>query len=500
VSVLDLRPNSQDISAFYLREIYQILADPNITVPPTSIPSTIARPPPFSPLRYAVLVNSLWFLSLVISLTCALLATSLHQWSRRYIRVTQPTRCNPEKRARLRAFFANGADKMGLPWAVEGLPALIHLSLFLFFAGLVVFLFNINHSVFKIVIWWIGVFSVVYVGMTVMPIFRPDSPYYTPLSSTAWSLHAFLPCALYGILFFIALILFLFFLCFVYLWNFVFPQRSASHLDYMPLENFVIRLRKQSVHYGSRMLAGEWKAVEETTSKQSSDIDLGILDWTIGALGDDETLGRLFEAIPSFFSSQLVKNLKRPLPDLVRWKFADSFRGFLSRNLTSNSVSEEVKIRQFYICMNAAKVVYDSRDIENILGSLFRLGLGQVPISYRTAEILTRWCTSNERQFSSDFRRTVANIFLFVRERDDRWIALTKDQFGMPEDVLRDNIAHGDNSVLLAILIHRTRLLPVRTGPLNFGFCHHFPILTYAIRFLDCKTNSVPYGMKSFEN
>jgi hypothetical protein len=224
------------------------------------------------------------------------------------------------------------------------------------------------------------------------------------------------------------------------------------------------------------------------------------LEWTIGALGDDETLERLFEAIPSFFSSQLVKNLKIPLPDLVRSKFADSFRGFLSRNLTSNSVSEEVKIRQFYICMNAAKVVCDSRDIENILGSLFRLGLGQVPISYRTAEILTRWCTSNERQFSSDFRRTVAKIFLFVRERDDRWIALTKDQFGMPEDVLRDNIAHGDNSVLLAILIHRTRLLPVRTGPLNFGFCHHFPILTYAIRFLDCKTNSVPYGMKSFEN
>jgi hypothetical protein len=53
---------------------------------------------------------------------------------------------------------------------------------------------------------------------------------------------------------------------------------------------------------------------------------------------------------------------------------------------------------------------------------------------------------------------------LFVRERDDRWIGLAKDQFGMPEDVLRDNIAHGDNSVLLAILIHRTRQV-IRTDP-----------------------------------
>jgi hypothetical protein len=62
-------------------------------------------------------------------------------------------------------------------------------------------------------------------------------------------------------------------------------------------------------------MLGVSKAAEETASKQSSDIDLGILDWTIGALGDGETLERLFEAIPGFFSSQWVKNLKRPLRD-----------------------------------------------------------------------------------------------------------------------------------------------------------------------------------------
>ncbi|KAF8475257.1 hypothetical protein DFH94DRAFT_603116, partial [Russula ochroleuca] len=136
VTVQDLRPNSQDTSAFYLGNIYGVLADPN-----ASIPSPVAKPPPFSPPRYAVWVNSLWFLSLVMSLSCALWATSLHQWARRYIRVTQPARCSPEKRARIRAFFADGVDKMHMPWAVEGLPALLHLSLFLFFGGLVIFLF-----------------------------------------------------------------------------------------------------------------------------------------------------------------------------------------------------------------------------------------------------------------------------------------------------------------------------------------------------------------------
>ena len=62
-------------------------------------------------------------------------------------------------------------DKMHLPWAVEALPALIHLSLFLFFASLAVFLFNINHGVFISVIWWIVGFTALYGWMTVMPNF-----------------------------------------------------------------------------------------------------------------------------------------------------------------------------------------------------------------------------------------------------------------------------------------------------------------------------------------
>src|ERR1700761_8200686 len=187
VTVQDLRPNSQDTSAFYLGNIYQVLADPNVT--PASIPSPVAKPPPFSPPRYAIWVNSLWFLSLVIGLTCALMATSLHQWSRRYISVTQPARCSPEKRARMRAYFSNGVEKMHVPWAVEGLPLLLHLSVFLFFGGLAIFLFNIDDTVFESVIWWIGLFLIVYVLITVMPFVRHDSPYYSPLSRSVWFLY-----------------------------------------------------------------------------------------------------------------------------------------------------------------------------------------------------------------------------------------------------------------------------------------------------------------------
>ncbi|KAH9051063.1 hypothetical protein EDB87DRAFT_1104016 [Lactarius vividus] len=104
VSIQDIRPNPQDTSNFYLANIYQTVANPNIS---SSLP---ASPPSFSPPNYAIWVNSLWFMSLVISLTCALLATLLQQRARRYLKVTQ-SRYSPHKRAQIRAFFAEGVDK-----------------------------------------------------------------------------------------------------------------------------------------------------------------------------------------------------------------------------------------------------------------------------------------------------------------------------------------------------------------------------------------------------
>ncbi|KAN0140621.1 hypothetical protein V8E53_001830, partial [Lactarius tabidus] len=179
VSIQDIQQNPQDTSNFYLAGIYQSVVDPNRSLisstPPTS-------PPPFSPPTYAVWVNSLWFLSLVISITCALLATLLQQWARRYLKVTQ-TRSSLHKRARIRSFFAEGVKKSHLSMVVEALPTLIHLSVSLFFAGLVVFLWNVNLTILKVVLSWISICTALYGSITLVPIFRHDSPCYSPLTS-----------------------------------------------------------------------------------------------------------------------------------------------------------------------------------------------------------------------------------------------------------------------------------------------------------------------------
>ena len=90
----------------------------------------------------------------------------------------------------MRTYFANGLDKLHIPWAVEGLPMLLHFSLFLFFGGLVIYLFNLDQEVFTCVVLWIGLFTMVYGLITLLPLMRQDSPYNTPLSTPAWFLFA----------------------------------------------------------------------------------------------------------------------------------------------------------------------------------------------------------------------------------------------------------------------------------------------------------------------
>ncbi|KAJ7342975.1 hypothetical protein DFH08DRAFT_629694, partial [Mycena albidolilacea] len=85
-----------------------------------------------------VWVNGLWFTSLMLSLTTALLAVLAKQWLRQYSSfITGSAR----ERAIIRQFRYASFDKWGVQSIISLLPAILHLSLFLFVAGLVVFVY-----------------------------------------------------------------------------------------------------------------------------------------------------------------------------------------------------------------------------------------------------------------------------------------------------------------------------------------------------------------------
>ena len=117
---------------------------PQISAPPpislSSVPSTAQQvatsPPPypaFKPLISNIRVNAYWVVSLVCSLSAALLAILIQQWVRSYMQVFQQYD-HPLKRARFRQFFFEGSE--GMRKLAKQVPRLIHVSLFLFILGL----------------------------------------------------------------------------------------------------------------------------------------------------------------------------------------------------------------------------------------------------------------------------------------------------------------------------------------------------------------------------
>jgi hypothetical protein len=69
---------------------------------------------------------------------------------------------------------------------VEGIPALLHAALFLFFAGLVEFLFPINRTIAYTVLGAVLVCGFWYAIITVLPTILRNCPYRTPLSNMCW--------------------------------------------------------------------------------------------------------------------------------------------------------------------------------------------------------------------------------------------------------------------------------------------------------------------------
>jgi Family of unknown function (DUF6535) len=332
----------------------------------------------------------------------------------------------------MRAFFANGVDMLGARLVVERLPMLLHLSLFLFFAGLGIFLFNTNHAVFNSVIWLIALFSTIYVVLTLIPMFLLQSPYFTPLSDPLFrSIH--LDLAINTAIFTA------FFL-------------SGDLVSSETRERFML--------WASRRfrwaMGGVEKGAEDIVSNRSWEVDLRILRWSIGALGDDDALEKLFEAIPGFFDSKMVKHLEGGFPKYLLNRFWNALNGFLRRTLTSNLVSESVKSHRLDIGMKAMNVISNSRasSPSSIPCDIIVGGWNKMPqISEMGPDKLLTYCTGDHELTAHYARCVVAKTLATVPERDGRWIQLAIGAFGLSEHDLQNYIDDGDDSVSLAISI-----------------------------------------------
>ncbi|KZP12379.1 hypothetical protein FIBSPDRAFT_936956 [Athelia psychrophila] len=190
------------VTAFILESYAGLMPDPNATtvallqqisqqLAGNAVQNPTLTSEPFSPTLSALRVNAFWFLSLCLALTCALAATLVQQWARHYTQAIQ-RRPAPHVQARIRRYLFKGMEKFKMSAVVEGIPTLLHASVFLFFAGLVDFLYQVNLHIAVVTLSIIAACGGLYFFITILPVLYRQSPFRTPLSEPCWAFCRFL--------------------------------------------------------------------------------------------------------------------------------------------------------------------------------------------------------------------------------------------------------------------------------------------------------------------
>jgi hypothetical protein len=316
------------VTVLLLNQISQQLSSLSVTQVSSSPPPPAYSDSSFRPTPSAIRINILWFLSLTLSLTCALAATLMQQWARRYLQQAQ-AQTTLYKRARTREYLFQGVQAFGLSQAVEAVPALLHVAVFLFFAGLVDFLFSIDSTVGRVILGVMCFFGGIYIFLTFLPNVRPNCPYRTPFSRDSLKWLLVLPTAL-------ALPSIYCLRCFV-----------RSEVFKMVRMRFLLFVQSLL-----------WTMSDAMRSLQE-DIDKKALQWTVKTVDDDDDIETFLEGIPGYLTGgRNAIPIVEDLLDLQQPKPLGHHVNRLIQTCTpegNRGAAENVRKRRALICLDTAR-------------------------------------------------------------------------------------------------------------------------------------------------
>lgn len=154
----------------------------NSSQPATTI---LNRPAPAAE-SWAVALNTLWFSALICSLASASFGILVKQWLHEYRAGISGSSLEI---ARLRQYRLNHLIKWRVAEIVAALPILLQLSLSLFFAGLLVLLWNLHRTVAFFASILVAIVILFVAVTTVLPVFWHDCCYLSPPTYALYSLH-----------------------------------------------------------------------------------------------------------------------------------------------------------------------------------------------------------------------------------------------------------------------------------------------------------------------
>lgn len=137
----------------------------------------------FRPTVSSVWINVLWLLSLLFSLTAALLGIIIKQWLREYL--LWDSVLSPSREAVLLRHIRYAAwERWKVPAIISAIPAMLEFALVLFLCGSTILLWTLNATVAIIITIFGGTFFILACVVNILPIFFHRCPY---KSATGWT-------------------------------------------------------------------------------------------------------------------------------------------------------------------------------------------------------------------------------------------------------------------------------------------------------------------------
>ncbi|KAI9436615.1 hypothetical protein H4582DRAFT_1962123 [Lactarius indigo] len=299
-SYLSSRTSSQDVTAFYMTELY-VLQAVEAGLDSSDFPLD-GTPVPIGPPKYS---HFLWFLSLVISLGCAVGATLVQEWLRRYLLLTQPG-FSPHRCARIRAFITDQFWEF-VPIFLTFLNIFLHTSIYLFLFGLGLLTANSGDLPTALVLSISIAFSFIpYLYISVKPISHPNSVLFTPLSS-------------------------------IYGW---FTAWLFNASDEKPP---AVRL---TPHRAAQKF-------EELASTRTLTLDTGAMSWLLDSLTHEQELERFLTGIPGFYKSTRVEDPAQVLRAANTDTSPKAILAFMDHSLSSDLISDTTKQQRITASLKA---------------------------------------------------------------------------------------------------------------------------------------------------
>ena len=299
------------------------------------------------------------------------------------------------------------------------LPAMIHLS---------IFLFRVNHPIFWAILANVTVCVVLYLSTSLFPILRYDSPYYTPLFSL------------------------------------------VSHSLWLTF-NSLYQLSKRLGFIGSGIRLGllgyTWKFhawtlrnmakdVEDLARTHSSILDTSVILRIFDSLDGDLNMEKFLACIPGFYRSSEAKNDASTLEKFNGEKLPPAIVSFMNHALSSGLLTESQKGMRIALCLGAMNA--DGL----ILQCTFRHVL-QTPESliFNNLDFI-RFAQSQTKKndvdpWVKDYARCIVGIAINrIQNYNNDWVAIIRQHPGLSKVRLRQSDYH---SLWLLNLISTTWLL-----------------------------------------